>query len=338
MIDLLELNLSELQRLFEENGIQKFRAKQVINWIYQKNCYDFGKMSNLSKEFRVQLQRDYYVGLPELAEKQVSKVDGTRKYLWNLDDSEQIESVLLLHPKRVTACISTQVGCKLNCAFCATGKGGFTRNLRVSEIIGQLLAMEKEYGEKITNVVFMGMGEPMLNYNSVKKSIEMINDKEMLNLSRRRIAVSTAGILPGIQKMSEDFPEVVLSVSLHAPDNRIREQLMPINQHYSFQELIQSIKKYNEITSKRVTIEYILIKDVNDSRENARTLAKNLKTLKVNINLIPINPVEGEFERPNPKHINDFKEILEKNGFETVVRQEKGTDISGACGQLRGKK
>lgn len=338
MINLLELTLSELQNLFAEKGIQNFRAKQIINWIYQKNCYDFSKMSNLSKDFRVSLRKDYSIRLPELRDKQVSALDGTRKYLWVLDDSELIESVLLIHPKRVTACISTQVGCKLDCAFCATGKGGFTRNLKVSEIIGQILSMEKDFGEKITNVVFMGMGEPMLNYNSVKKSIEMINSKDMLNISKRRIAVSTAGIIPGIENMAEDFPEVVLSISLHAPDNSVREKLMPVNNLFSFPELIQAIKAYNEKTSKRVTIEYILIKDVNDSRNDARTLAKNLKQLKVNINLIPINPVEGDFERPSEKHINDFKEILEKNGFETVLRHEKGTDISGACGQLRGKK
>jgi 23S rRNA (adenine2503-C2)-methyltransferase len=338
VINLLELNLVELKEHFEKSGIQKFRAKQIVSWVYEKNCYDFGKMSNLSKEFRVNLKKDYYIGLPELEEKQVSKIDGTQKYLWTLDDSELIESVLLIYPKRITACISTQVGCKLNCSFCATGKSGFKRNLKVSEIISQILAMEKDYGQKITNVVFMGMGEPMLNYNAVKKAVEMINDKDMLNVSKRRMAVSTAGIIPGIKKMAEDFPEVVLSVSLHAPDNNIRGKLMPINQQYSFQELIHSIKEYNEKTSKRVTIEYILIKDVNDSRENARTLAKSLKELKVNVNLIPINPVEGEFERPNIKHITEFKEILEKNGFETIVRHEKGTDISGACGQLRGKK
>ena len=335
MINILEFDLNELKQHFIEKGIKPFRAQQVFDWIFKKHVFDFSKMLNLPKDFRTTLKTEYIIDLPELAKKQISSLDGTKKYLWNLNDGEKIESVLLIHPDRNTACISTQVGCSLNCSFCATGKCGFTRNLKVSEIIGQVLAMTLEHEQRIGNVVFMGMGEPFLNYDNLKKSIYILNAKEALDISKRRISVSTAGIIPGILKMAEDFPEVVLSVSLHAPNNRIRETLMPITQTYPFQQLINTIKQYNEMTGKRVTIEYLLIKEVNDSLEHAIALSKTLKELKVNLNLIPVNPVNPDYERPGHKHISIFKEIMEKNGIETVIRHEKGTDIAGACGQLK---
>lgn len=335
MINILEFDLNELKQHFKKRGVKPFRALQVFDWIFKKHIFDFSKMLNLPKDFRDMLKKEYVIGLPELSNKQISSVDGTKKYLWNLNDGEKIESVLLLHKDRNTACISTQVGCSLKCSFCATGKSGFSRNLKVSEIVGQVLAMSVEHGERIGNIVYMGMGEPFLNYDNLKKSIQILNSNEAFDISKRRISVSTAGIIPGILKMAEDFPEVVLSVSLHAPNNRVRERLMPISQTYPFQQLIHTIKRYNEITGKRVTIEYLLIKEVNDSLEDAVLLTKALKDLKVNLNLIPVNPVNPDFERPSFRHIAAFKEIIEKSGVDTVIRQEKGTDIAGACGQLK---
>jgi len=335
MIDILEFEPKELKDHFKERGIKPFRAQQIFDWIYKKHCFDFNRMLNLSKELRELLISEYTIGLPELHHKLCSSVDGTKKYLWTLNDGEQIESVLLIHKDRNTACISTQVGCKLSCSFCATGKGGFSRNLKVSEITGQILAMTVEHGERIGNCVFMGMGEPFLNYDNLKKSIQIINSKEGFDISKRRISVSTAGIIPGIIKMADDFPEVVLSVSLHAPNHQIRERLMPVSKKYPFQQVINTIRQYNEITGKRVTVEYLLIKGVNDSLKDAASLVKTLKELKVNLNLIPVNPVNPDFERPGVKHVAAFKAVLEKSGIDTVLRREKGTDIAGACGQLK---
>lgn len=335
MINILEFNLNELKQHFIQKEIKPFRAQQVFDWIFKKHVFNFSKMLNLPKNLRQQLEKNYIIGLPENIKKLTSSIDGTKKYLWQLNDGEKIESVLLIHKERNTACISTQVGCSLNCSFCATAKCGFTRNLKVSEILGQVLAMTVEHQERIGNIVFMGMGEPFLNYDNLKKSIEILNSKAAFDISKRRISVSTAGIIPGILKMAEDFPEVVLSVSLHAPNNQIREQFMPISQTYPFRQLIHTIKQYNEITGKRVTIEYLLIKGVNDSMEDAALLSKKLKELKANLNLIPVNPVNPDFERPGVKHIAAFKSVIEKNGIEVVVRQEKGTDIAGACGQLK---
>src|SRR6056297_1387819 len=335
MINLLEFELDELKQHFQNRNIKPFRAHQIFDWIYKKQVFDYSRMLNLSKDLRQVLRNEYMIGLPELSKKQVSSVDGTKKYLWQLNDGEHIESVLLIHKDRNTACISTQVGCKLNCSFCATGKSGFTRNLKVSEIIGQILAMTLEHGERIGNIVFMGMGEPFLNYDNLKKSIQIIHSKEGFDISKRRISVSTAGIIPGMLKMAEDLPEVVLSVSLHAPNNQIRERLMPVSRKYPFQQVISTIRQYNEITGKRVTVEYLLIKDVNDSLEDAASLVKTLKEPKVNLNLIPVNPVNPDFERTGVKHVAAFKAVLEKSGIDTVLRREKGTDIAGACGQLK---
>ena len=338
MINILEFELKELKEHFAEKNIKPFRAQQLFDWIYKKHVLNFNLMLNLPKDFRKILLNGYTVGLPELNHQLISSVDGTKKYLWSLNDSEQIESVLLIHKDRNTACISTQVGCSLNCSFCATGKGGFVRNLKVSEIIGQILEMNFEHGERIGNIVFMGMGEPFLNYDNLKKAIHIIHSREAFDISKRRISVSTAGIIPGMLKMAEDFPEVVLSVSLHAPNNKLREKIMPISKKYPFEQLINTIKQYNEFTGKRVTIEYVLIKGVNDSLEDATSLLKTLKQLKVNLNLIPVNPVNPEFERPGIKHIAAFKSVLEKGGIEINVRHEKGTDIAGACGQLKTKR
>ena len=335
MIELNDMTLEEMETHFEESGFKRFRAKQIGDWLYKKNIFDFSEMTNLSKDFREKLGNEYIIKLPETVKKQVSPTDNTTKFLFKLEDGNTIESVLLYHPKRITACISTQVGCKLNCAFCATGKSGFKRNLKTREIIGQILKMQKEIPDRIGNIVFMGMGEPFLNYDNLIKSIRILTCKDMFDYSNRRIAVSTAGIVPKMMTFASEFPEVVLSISLHAPNNRKRNEIMPINSKYPFEELIQAMKDYTAITSKRITVEYMLIKDFNDSEQDAAELAGVLGGMKVNVNLIPLNPVDSTLKRPSLKTVEHFQKILETNGIETVLRREKGTDIDGACGQLR---
>ncbi|MDD3052540.1 MAG: 23S rRNA (adenine(2503)-C(2))-methyltransferase RlmN, partial [Candidatus Cloacimonetes bacterium] len=266
---------------------------------------------------------------------QESKIDRTKKYLLVLEDGLKIESVLLFHEKRTTACLSSQVGCALGCKFCATGKSGFQRNLRLSEISGQVLAMEIESGAEIGNVVFMGMGEPLLNLEILKQAINNLNDPLLFNIGIRRISVSTAGIIPGIESLWEFEKDIVLSISLHSAEGKIRESLMPINSKYPVEELMQTVEKYIEKSGRRVTIEYILIKNVNDSDEDARKLHQMLKGLKVNVNLIPLNPVDDKYEAPSREKVDRFYSVLNSLGIETVVRFEKGSDIDGACGQLR---
>jgi len=335
LIELNDMTLKVMEKHFEEKGIKKFRAKQIGDWLYKKNIFAFNEMTNLSKDFRAKLEQDYSIPLPEMEKKQVSPTDNTTKFLFKLEDNNTIESVLLYHPKRITACISTQVGCKLNCAFCATGKSGFKRNLKTREIIGQILKMQKEIPDRIGNIVFMGMGEPFLNYDNLIKSISILTNKDMFDYSNRRISVSTAGIVPKMMAFASEFPEVVLSISLHAPNNKKRNEIMPINSKYPFEELIQAMKDYTKITGKRITVEYMLIKDFNDCENDATELARVLGGMKVNVNLIPLNPVDSVLERPSGKTVDHFQKVLEGYGIETVLRREKGTDIDGACGQLR---
>ncbi len=337
MNNILDYSYNSMISSFEEKGIKKFRANQICDWIYSKNEFDFDNMTNLSKELRANLKDVYKIDIPELVERKISKRDLTQKYLFSLDDANSVESVLLFHGKRVTACISSQVGCAMGCKFCATGKSGFKRNLSVGEITGQILAMQKISGERVGNVVFMGMGEPLLNFENVKQSILILNDEKMFGIGIRRISVSTCGIVPAIERMADELPEVTLSVSLHAHNNMTRDLLMPVNGKYPIEELIQSIRTYQEITGNRVTFEYILIDGVNDSKKDAKSLAQLLKGLKSNINVIPVNPVEDSFKRPEKEQIKEFVELMNGLGIETVERIEKGTDIDGACGQLRNR-
>jgi len=338
MNNILDYNFESLVKSFEEKKLKKFRVSQVFDWIYSKNEYDFENMTNLSKELRSKLVAEYKIDIPELVERKLSKRDGTQKFLFSLDDANTIESVLLFHGKRVTACISSQVGCAMGCKFCATGKSGFVRNLTVGEIIGQILAMQKISEERVGNIVFMGMGEPLLNFENVKQSISHFNSDKMFNIGIRRISVSTCGIVPMIERMAAEIPEVTLSISLHAYDNYTRDALMPVNKKYSVEELIQSVKNYQEITGNRVTFEYILIDGINDSKNDAKALAKLLKGIKSNVNVIPVNPVDEEFKRPDKDKTKQFVELMNGLGIETVERIEKGSDIDGACGQLRIRK
>ncbi|ONN26790.1 50S rRNA methyltransferase [Thermosipho affectus] len=335
MKSILDFKYDKLVGEFKKINLERYRVDQVLDWIYKKKIFDFNDMTNLSKEHRRILSERFTIDIPELLDMQVSKIDKTTKFLWKLKDGNTIESVALFHSGRVTSCISTQVGCPVKCSFCATGQSGFVRNLTVGEIVGQILAIELNRKVKVGNVVYMGMGEPLLNFGNVLDSIKILNHKKMLNIGIRRITISTVGIPEKIVELAKSGLDVKLALSLHAPTDFKRDQIIPLNKKYSVEELIYALKKYQEITGNRITIEYILIREFNDYPDDAVKLAELLRRLSVFVNLIPVNPVNPEFHRPSKWAIERFKEVLEKNGIECEIRQEKGTDIDAACGQLR---
>ena len=337
MKNLLNMDYNEMkEEITKVLGCERYRADQIADWIYDKKVLNFDGMTNLSKVHRRVLKENYSLEIPRLIEKRVSRRDGTVKFLWELEDGNMIESVLIFHPNRITACLSTQVGCPLKCRFCATGMGGFVRNLKVHEIVGQVLGMEVENKVRITNVVYMGMGEPLLNYENLMKSMRILIDKKLKGMSPRRITISTAGIVPKIYDLIGEDLDFVLSVSIHASDNEKRSYLMPINDRYPLEELVQAMKDYTTRTGRRVTVEYVLIENLNDRRIDAERLARLLSGMKVNVNLIPYNPNEfSNFRKPDELKVKKFAEILRNRGIEAVVRVEKGSDIEAACGQLR---
>ena len=332
------LRLAEIEQIMEGYGATKFRAKQIHNWIYAKSVSNIDEMSNLSKDFREELKKDFVVTESKIKVKQVSK-DGTIKYLVEYPDGECVETVLMRFDNRanLTACVSSQVGCAVNCSFCATGKGGFRRNLSYKEIIEQVLTIQRDTGLKVTNIVFMGQGEPMLNLDNVLKALEIFN--EDFQIGARRITISTSGIIPGIDKLAEMELQSTLAISLHAPNHDLRKEIMPIENKYQISDLKQSLLNYVDKTGRRITIEYILIHGYNDTPSVAKELAYLLKDLKCNINLIPYNSViENDYKKPSSTDIMKFKYLLEHSGKKVTVRLERGADIDAACGQLRGKK
>jgi 23S rRNA (adenine2503-C2)-methyltransferase len=333
--NILDFNYEELVNEFKSLGLEKYRVDQVFDWIYKKKVFDFKDMTNLSKEHRKILDENFEIQIPKLVDMQISKIDRTTKFLWELADGNTIESVALFHEGRVTACISTQVGCPVKCSFCATGQSGYVRNLTAGEIVSQILGIEVHRKIRVGNVVYMGMGEPLLNYENTIKSIKMLNNRKMLGIGIRRITISTVGIPEKIIDLAESGLDVKLALSLHATTNFKRDQIIPLNKQYSIEELIFAVKKYQEITNNRVTVEYILIKEFNDYPEDAEKLAELLKGLSVYVNLIPVNPVNPNYYRPSRWAMERFKEILTKYGIECEIRAEKGTDIDAACGQLR---
>ncbi len=334
MENILDYDYKELQAKFEHERLEKYRATQIFDWIYKKKATSFAVMTNLSKKLREELSRKFKLTFPELVTKVTSK-DGTVKFLWKYEDGSTVESVLLRYPDRISACISSQVGCNLGCKFCATGRSGFVRNLTSGEILAQILGMERSEKERIGNVVFMGMGEPMLNYDEVMRAIRVMVDPKALKISQRRISISTAGVVDGIEKLANEPLDVVLSVSLHAPTDEKRSKIMPINQKYPLSVLMNAIKSYQAIKGKRVTFEYILFDGFNDSLEDAKKLIELVKDIKCNVNLIPYNDTQSEFKRTPPRKAKEFEEFLKSHGLEAVIRAEKGSDIDAACGQLR---
>ena len=337
MLTLSGLKLQELEQLMSEFGATKFRAKQIHNWIYTKSVSTIDEMTNLSKDFREELKQKAVVTETKIKLKQVSS-DGTIKYLIEYPDGECVETVLMRFDNRanLTACVSSQVGCAVNCSFCATGKRGFIRNLTYSEIIEQVLTIQRDTGLKVTNVVFMGQGEPLLNLKNVLKALEIFNDD--FQIGARRITISTSGIVPKINELADVELQSTLAISLHAPNHKLRAELMPIENKYPIDELKKALSNYVEKTGRRITVEYILIHGFNDTPAAAKELAMLLRDLKCNINLIPYNSVdETKYKKSTNNDIMQFKYLMEHSGKKVTVRLERGADIDAACGQLRGK-
>lgn len=337
MQTLTGLSRKEIEKITDALRQSKFRAQQIHNWIYLKSAKSIDEMTDLSKNFREDLKKVAKVSDVRIKTKQVSS-DGTIKYLLEYPDGECVETVLMRFDNRanLTACVSSQVGCAVNCSFCATGKRGFIRNLNYKEIIEQVLTIQRDTGLKVTNIVFMGQGEPLLNLDNVLKAMEIFNDS--FQIGQRRLTVSTSGIIPGINRLAEIDMQSTLAISLHAPNHELRKKLMPVEEKYNLKDLKTALKKYVEKTGRRITIEYLLIKDLNDTTEIAKQLAEYLHDIKCNINLIPYNPTaDNDYKRPSNNSIMKFKCLLEHSGKKVTVRLERGADIDAACGQLKGK-
>lgn len=331
------LSLKEIEDFVASLNASKYRAKQIHNWIYSKSVNSIEEMTDLSKSFREELKKIATVSNSKIKIKQESK-DGTLKYLIEYPDGECVETVLMRFDNRanLTACVSSQVGCAVNCSFCATGKRGFIRNLTYQEIVEQILTIQRDTGLKVTNIVFMGQGEPLLNLENVLKALEIFNND--FQIGARRITISTSGIIPKIYELAEMELQSTLAISLHSPIHEQRAKLMPIENKYPLNELKKALKYYIEKTGRRITIEYILIHEFNDSLEVAKKLAEFMKDLKCNVNLIPYNTVgESIYKKPNNNDIMKFKYIIEHSGKKVTVRLERGADIDAACGQLSGK-
>jgi len=336
---ILDYTLEELTLEITDMGEAAYRAKQVFAWLHQKGASSFSEMANLPKELIRKMKEKFEITTLLLAERKVSQDGETEKFLWELADGEYIETVLILARKRRTICVSTQVGCKFKCPFCASGAAGFTRNLTSGEIVGQLLSAQRVSGGRLTNIVFMGMGEAMDNYDNVEKAIRIINHSDGINLGARKITVSTCGVVPGIKKLAEMKPHVELSVSLHSLDEQVRSRLVPVNRKYPLRVLLPACRAYRDKTGRDVTIEYTLIKGVNDSAEDAIKLGEAAREIKAKINLIACTQDgSNTFEAPEGPSIKRFRDIARAKGSTVTVRSSKGGDIAAACGQLAGKK
>lgn len=343
-INLLGLDREGLEEFFTGQGEQRFRATQVMKWIHQLGVTDFAEMNNLSKALRSKLEQIAEVRNLDVAQDQLSS-DGTRKWLLRLPDGNHIETVFIPEDDRGTLCVSSQVGCALDCSFCSTGRQGFNRNLSSAEIISQvwlanqLLEEEKKPGRKITNVVMMGMGEPLLNFDNVVRAIRIMMDDFAYGLSKRRVTVSTAGVIPAMDRLGDTL-DMRLAVSLHATNNALRDELVPVNRKYPLEELMAACRRFmdKQDARSRITFEYVMLAGVNDQPEHARQLIQLLKGIPTLMNLIPFNPFEGSGYRTSSRNaVMRFSEILQKAGMTTVVRKTRGEDIDAACGQLAGQ-
>ena len=335
------LNLAEIENFIQSLKMPSFRGRQIHSWIYDKYASNFDQMTDLPASVREVLHKQAKVPVLELSHLQVSR-DGTRKYLFALPDGQLVESVLMRFADRktISACVSSQVGCAVGCTFCATGYLGYKRNLSSQEITDQIMAMQRESGLRIANIVFMGQGEPLLNCEEVIKSIHTIIDS--VKIGGRHITVSTSGIVPGINRLAKEHLPVTLALSLHAPDPQTREQIVPISKKYPLHELIPSLRNYEKNTKRRLTIEYVLLAGVTDTTEQAKALADLVHDLHCNVNLIPFNPIQDDtgkdlYERPTRAAQERFKKIVERSGRTVTIRLERGTDIDAACGQLHNK-
>lgn len=334
--DLRNLSYTELEAWLASAGEKPFRAGQIWDWAYQKGACDFAAMKNLPESLRARLAADFVWTPTTILEEQLS-TDGTRKILFELNDKERIETVLIPAARRATVCVSTQAGCKFGCRFCASGVGGWSRNLSPAEILTQILTMRQRAGEApVTHIVFMGVGEPMDNYDNVLRAIRVINDPRALGIAARRITVSTCGVVPNILRLAQEGLQIELAVSLHGSGNPSRDVLMPVNKKWDVPTLIDACRVYQRQTKRQITFEYILIQDVTCSDQAARELGKLLRGLICKMNLIPYNPVK-EFDHRPPlrKDVFQFQDALKRQGVHATVRMPRGRDVAAACGQLR---
>ena len=328
--------IQDLEKYFESIGEKKFKAIQVYEWLYEKKVTSFDEFSNLKKEVREQLKKDYCLDKLEVKKRQVDEL--TEKYLFRLEDNEYIEAVLMKHDYGLSVCVSSEVGCNMGCAFCESGRLKKVRNLLSHEIVLQIMAIEEIIGMRISSVVIMGIGEPLDNYDNIIKFIKIINHPKGIAIGARHITLSTCGLIPKIKNLSKLNIQINLAISLHAPNDTLRNELMPVNKVYSISDLISTLKEYIAITNRRVTIEYVMLNMVNDTQECAIELAKLLKGMNVYVNLIPYNETSHlKFKKSSKERILKFYDTLKKQGINVTIRKEFGSKISAACGQLRSK-
>lgn len=333
MKNIRDFELSELEEEMINLGEKKFRAKQIFAWLY-RGVNSFDEMTDLSKDLIEKLKANYILECIFLDDFQTSK-DGTVKYLFRLVDGHKVESVLMKYKFGYSVCISNQIGCKMGCTFCASAKIGFVRNLTPGEIVGQVLKIQEHSGEKVSNVVFMGIGEPFDNYDNVLKSIRLLNDPKALNIGARHMSVSTCGLVDGINKFADEKIQCNLCISLHSSRDEVRTEMMPINKRYSISEVLDACRDYIKKTNRRITFEYALVNGVNDNREDAIHLARLLHGILCHVNLIPVNKIkDGKYEKSSVEKMMKFRDTLNEKGIVATIRRELGSDISAACGQL----
>ena len=336
--DIRNLSFEELTQYLASIGEKPYRATQIFEWIYQKSVWSFEEMNNLSRKLRDQLSKEFILK-PHTIEKKQTAEDGTTKFLFDLEDHQRIETVLIPSKTRTTACVSSQAGCKFGCRFCASGIGGWVRNLSTAEIITQILHVKEEaqkHQKPLSHIVYIGVGEPFDNYENLLKAIRIINDSRAINIGARRITVSTCGVIPKIKALAKEGIQIELAISLHGFDNESRNVLMPVNRKYPFDDLMEACREYISATKRQITFEYILIKDVTCTDKAAEALKKAFRGLICKMNLIPYNPVsEFDHKTPSREEMMSFKNRLEKIGIHATIRMPRGRDVSAACGQLR---
>ena len=334
--DIASYSFEELKTEMESIGEKAFRAKQIYEWLHKKLVDDFSEMSNLSKALREKLDAQYEIRKVEMVTRQISKMDGTNKFLFCLHDGNMVESVLMKYKHGNSVCISSQVGCRMGCRFCASTLDGLERNLTPSEMLRQIYQIQKISGERVANVVVMGSGEPLDNYENFVRFVHLLSDEHGLHISQRNITISTCGIVPNMKRLAEEQLQITLALSLHGSTQEKRKVLMPIANKYELSDVLEACDYYFEKTGRRITFEYSLVHGVNDRDEDAEELIGILKHRNCHLNLIPVNPIkERNFEKPSRKSAENFKNKLEKSGINVTIRREMGSDIDGACGQLR---
>lgn len=336
--DIKSMTLDEIENVTAQMNLPRFRAQQIYKWLQKDGVMSYDEMTDISKELRQALSEKYPIYSCRAEVKQESKTDGTVKYLFRLSDGNFIESVLMKYKYGYTLCVSSQVGCKMGCMFCASTKSGFVRSLQPSEILGQIHAAQRDMNIRISHIVLMGMGEPLDNFDNVIRFIDLAGDENGLNLSKRNISLSTCGIVPKIYELMDKHYPITLSISLHAPNDKLRSQIMPVNRKYHIDELLEACKIYTEKTSRRISFEYAMIRDMNDSDECAKKLSELLKGMLCHVNLIPANEIaESGHKRSSAERLERFSAILRKNGINVTVRRSLGGDIDASCGQLRSR-